>query len=265
MIQVIDCNQTHVNLDDLSDFFRFRHRVFRERLGWEMPSLSHDDGEEVDQFDTDTAVYMLHRDESGEVVAGLRLLPTDRPYLLGDCFGDMIDGTAPRHSRVYEVTRLAVDPDAARKKSTSAYLKVLIWGLMQWGLEHGVAGYVSLSYLGMERLLRHSGCRFQRLSAVQPIAGRKSVALQFEIASDIRDCCQGQIDPDLAADLSLASVTSETSVPVMSAGTTSAHDTLLKTHARSKAPFKDIGLAAIAQIGAAGAATNSRFQHLQAH
>lgn len=206
MIQVIDCNQPYANLEDLKDFFRFRHRIFRKRLGWDMPSLSHDDGEEVDQFDTDTAVYMLHRDKSGKVVAGLRLLPTDQPYLLGDCFGDMIDGSAPRHARVYEVTRLAVDPDAARKKGTSAYLKVLIWGLMQWGLEHGATGYVSLSYLGMERLLRQSGCRFKRLSGVKSIAGRKSVALRFEIASDIRGCCEAQIDPDLAQCLSLASV-----------------------------------------------------------
>ncbi|AGT09205.1 acyl-homoserine-lactone synthase [Paracoccus aminophilus] len=197
MIQLIDCTKTHASHEDINDFFEFRHQIFRERLGWDMPSLSPCDTHEVDQFDTENAIYMLHRGIDGKIVAGLRLLPTNLPYLLGDCFDWMLDEAAPRQSNVFEVTRLAVCPDAARCNGASAYLRVLIWGLMEYGLQNKVKNYVSLSYLGMERLLRQSGCQFQRLSAPKPIAGRKSVALQFDIMSGIRDRCRALIDPKL--------------------------------------------------------------------
>ncbi|MEL6522219.1 MAG: acyl-homoserine-lactone synthase [Pseudomonadota bacterium] len=194
MVDVIECASATANRRDLEDFFRFRHRIFTDQLGWDTPNFAQNAGMEIDDFDDGSAVYMFHRDESGQIVAGLRLLQTMKPYLLGDRFGNMVDGAVPRAPNLFEVTRLAVDPDAARKHGASTLLRLLVWGLMEYGLKRSVAGYVSLSYLAMERLLRNSGCRFRRLGAPVPIDGRASVALRFEVGQDIRDCCAAALE-----------------------------------------------------------------------
>lgn len=193
MIHVIDTSNRDTCQDLLTSFFRLRHRVFRERLGWEHAGSGDAEGMELDEFDLDDSVYLVIAEDDGEVVAGLRLLRTTRTYLLGDRFASMIDGRAPRDEHVLEVTRLVVDPATGRASARSALLLKLVWGLQDFGLASGARRYVSLSYVGIERLLLGSGCRFRRLGEAETIGRRACVALSFEIAPDILESCANKL------------------------------------------------------------------------
>jgi acyl-homoserine lactone synthase len=72
---------------ELDRFFVERHRIYVEELHWRDPSP---DGREIDQFDTDEAVYLIGI-EDGRVITGSRFLPTSLPHLLSEVFPHLCD------------------------------------------------------------------------------------------------------------------------------------------------------------------------------
>ena len=90
----------------------YRHKVFVEQLGWELQTQ---DGAERDQFDRPDTVYVVAQDDNGHVSGCARLLPTTRPYLLGEVFPQLLNGLLPPCSPdVWELSRFAaVDLNSA--------------------------------------------------------------------------------------------------------------------------------------------------------
>lgn len=83
----------------------YRHKVFVEQLGWELRTQ---DGAELDQFDRPDTVYVVAQDGEGHVYGCARLLPTTRPYLLGEVFPQLLNGLPPpRSPDVWELSRFA--------------------------------------------------------------------------------------------------------------------------------------------------------------
>lgn len=71
----------------------YRHKVFVERLGWQLQA---EDGFEFDQFDRPDTVYVI------------TLLPTTRPYVLGEVFPQLMrDLPVPDSPEVWELSRFA--------------------------------------------------------------------------------------------------------------------------------------------------------------
>ena len=58
---------------DLWEMHRLRTRVFKDRMGWQIPILS---GMEIDGYDAIDPYYMMIRSESGTVCGCWRMLPT---------------------------------------------------------------------------------------------------------------------------------------------------------------------------------------------
>jgi N-acyl-L-homoserine lactone synthetase len=189
MIQTITKQNSQEHQDLLRSFFQLRYRVFTQRLKWTSDQSSQMQEIERDEFDNDDAEYMVICNRQGDVVAGLRLLKTTQRHLLGDVFGHMVRGVSPRGQRVREVTRFVVDPCRERTNGDDTLVLQLVWGLQTYGLMTGLSRYVSLSYVGIERILKSAGCLFQRLGDPVSIDGRLSVALEFQISSEVRDRC----------------------------------------------------------------------------
>jgi N-acyl-L-homoserine lactone synthetase len=189
MIQMITQKNAHECRDLLHSFLELRYRVFTQRLKWMSDDLSNEEQIERDEFDNDNAEYMVVCNRQGDVVAGLRLLQTMQRHLLGDVFGHMVRGTAPRGESVREVTRFVVDPCRERTNGNDTLVLQLVWGLQTYGLMTGLSRYVSLSYIGIERILKGAGCLFHRLGDPVSIDGRLSVALEFQISDEVRDRC----------------------------------------------------------------------------
>lgn len=82
----------------LSRVSSYRHKVFVEMLGWELQTQN---GVELDQFDRPDTLYVITQDEQGRVNGCARLLPTHRPYLLGEVFPQLLNGLPPPARQTY--------------------------------------------------------------------------------------------------------------------------------------------------------------------
>src|SRR5436305_7495939 len=103
MIQLVTTSDRPRFDRELKEMFRERKRVFVDRLGWEVPVVA---GEfEIDQFDTDDAVYFLALDANGTQLGSCRLLPTTRPHLMSEVFPHLCERGVPTGPDVWEITR----------------------------------------------------------------------------------------------------------------------------------------------------------------
>jgi N-acyl-L-homoserine lactone synthetase len=160
----------------------YRHQVFVERLGWELPSQP---GYEQDQFDRADTVHVVARNAAGQIVGCGRLLPTSGPYLLGEVFPHLLNGMAAPHSdRVWELSRFAaMSPAGAEPAHRQDYVaeRVLLQALRHCAA-HGVTQLVAVSTPPVERLLLRAGVHCQRLGPPDMAGGKPVIA--FVIAVD---------------------------------------------------------------------------------
>ena len=97
------------NRFDLRAIHVLRAKVFRDRMGWEVPVLA---GMEIDGYDALEPHYMVIRNDENNVCGCWRMLPTDGPYMLKDTFSELLHGTkAPENARVWELSRFAIETD----------------------------------------------------------------------------------------------------------------------------------------------------------
>jgi len=160
----------------------YRHQVFVERLGWELPSQP---GYEQDQFDRADTVHVVARNGSGDIVGCGRLLPTSGPYLLQEVFPQLLNGmTVPRSEKVWELSRFAaMAQEGAEPAKRNDYVaeRVLLQAL-RFCKSQDVTHLLAVSTPPVERLLLRAGVRCQRLGPPDMAGGKPVIA--FVIAVD---------------------------------------------------------------------------------
>lgn len=163
---------------------RYRYKVFVEMLGWELDTPP---GLERDQFDHAGTLYLAARDEQQNVVGTARLLPTTSPYLLGDVFPQLMGGAEPpKDSEVWELSRFAaVDFTAPNGGALGQFSSPVAVGLLEKSIElaaaQGAKRLITVSPLGIERLLRREGFRAHRAAPPQIIDGHPIFACWIEV------------------------------------------------------------------------------------
>lgn len=164
---------------------KYRYKVFVETLGWDLVT---EQGRERDQFDSDETIYLAVQDESGNIVGTGRLLPTTGPYLLGDVFPQLMgDAEPPRDSRVWELSRFAaVDFNAPAGSALSQFSSEVAVALLRTALDvakcNGAEHIITVSPLGVERLLRRNHFRAHRAAPPQIIDGHPIFACWIDVA-----------------------------------------------------------------------------------
>jgi N-acyl-L-homoserine lactone synthetase len=147
----------------LDGMFRLRHKVFYERLGWDVGSLH---GRERDDFDDCDPVYVIsYVEESREVTGCCRLLPTDGPFMLRDVFPQALRGAeAPCDPAVWEISRLATGQEWSRTVSAGfgPFARALLLEAFRWVDRHGDT-VVAVSSVAVERSLHAMGVPSRRL------------------------------------------------------------------------------------------------------
>jgi len=111
MIEAFSLATAHLYQDALASQARLRYRVFVRQRG-----LCHSfyNDLEYDEFDTPSAIYLVWRDPRGIVRGLVRLLQTDRPYMLKIYWPELVGTRAlPNSSRIFEMTRVCVDKGVA--------------------------------------------------------------------------------------------------------------------------------------------------------
>jgi N-acyl-L-homoserine lactone synthetase len=161
----------------------YRHKVFIEQLGWDLRTQN---GEELDQFDRPDTVYVVARDEEGHVSGCARLLPTTRPYLLGDVFPQLLNGLLPPNSPdVWELSRFAavdLNNQASTQGQFSSPVAIeLLQESIACAAAHGAKRLITVSPIGVERLLRRAGFHAHRAGPPMIIDGHPIFACWIEI------------------------------------------------------------------------------------
>jgi N-acyl-L-homoserine lactone synthetase len=163
---------------------RYRHRIFVEQLGWQLQTHN---GHEIDQFDRPDTVYVVAQDDEGRVFGCARLLPTTRPYLLGEIFPHLLNGLAPPCApEVWELSRFsAVDLVGSATTPVGRFSSTVAIQLLQESLAcaagHGAKQVITVSPLGVERLLRAAGFTAHRAGPPIVVAGHPIFACIIDV------------------------------------------------------------------------------------
>ena len=83
MMQLITADHYGHFVNDLAEMHRLRHRVFKERLAWEVQTSG---DMEIDEFDALHPAYLIQRASDNRVQGCVRLLPSIGPTMLRDIF-----------------------------------------------------------------------------------------------------------------------------------------------------------------------------------
>jgi len=166
---------------------RYRHEVFVKKLGWSLKSF---DGAELDQFDRPDTVYVVAQDAQGQVNGCARLLPTNQPYLLSEVFPQLMNGLEPpRSSCVWELSRFAAidfnnQANSLGGQAISPIALELLREAITYVASRGGRRLISVSPVGVERLLCSAGICAQRVGPPVVVDGFPLIACWIEIESD---------------------------------------------------------------------------------
>lgn len=166
-MQFISGEPTVLHPDLMVGMARYRYKVFVKKLGWQ---LQCENSLEFDQFDREDTVYVVAQNDAAEVVGTARLLPTTRPYLLGEVFPQLLHGAQPPCSpEVWELSRFAAvdfaaDTGSALEQFSSPIMRNLLRTSMACAAARGAKRFITVSPLGVERLLRRLGFQAHRLA-----------------------------------------------------------------------------------------------------
>lgn len=176
--QVI-CNKNikDYEIELLRKMHQLRYKTFFQKLHWSK-GLDIIDEMEFDNFDNPDAKFLIHINSKNIVDACTRLLPTNKPYLLGNCYSDFITKEPiPSHPDIYETTRFVVDNE---QSDVSQLLPKTIAAMLCWGIQNNVKNFVSLTTAGtFVKALRRLGWDPQELGPEMKTPDDTAVALKY--------------------------------------------------------------------------------------
>lgn len=166
--------------------YRLRATQFSQRRGWRVVV---EDGFERDRFDDLNPLYLCLVDSEYQLLASLRLLPTVGPHMLSDVFPEVM-GTSGivRHPLVWESSRFCVDTNSVRAfgdDGVNVLTRSILAGLFATAHKAGMQNIISVYDLFVERILRRSGCVFERLGPVVRYDDLKTVGGLFEVSDAV--------------------------------------------------------------------------------
>lgn len=165
-----------------NELYRFRNRVFSDRLGWDVESRR---GLERDNFDKPDTHWVLIEDEQG-LCGCIRLLSCAQDYMLPSIFPTALAGEAPpRGNDVWELTRLAIDADRAPRldNGISELTCVIFREVLAFAREQGIRELVAVVSLPVERIFRRLGLPIERLGHRQAVdlGAVRGVGIRFHL------------------------------------------------------------------------------------
>lgn len=183
--------RNNFNRGDLRDIHVLRAKVFRDRMGWDVPVLG---GMEIDGYDALEPHYMVIRNDTGRVCGCWRMMPTDGPYMLKDTFPQLLDGaSAPEHEKVWELSRFAIETEGDNSFGFAERAMEAMRGIVNFADEHGIQKYVTVTTPAIERLLRHAGVEIVRMGSIQRIGVERAVALEIRLGQQTRTALFGNL------------------------------------------------------------------------
>ncbi len=182
MVAVVSAANRSDHEATVAQMHRDRKAVFVDTLKWDIPVV---DGEfEMDEYDTEDAVYLIAEDpKTGVHLGSVRLVCTDGPHLLGDKFGFLCEGDVPVGPDVWEITRLCTMPGLTPAAALGIRMQ-LVMGLIEYALEHGIKRYTMMTHTAYLSTLLAVGWEIEPLGLPADIAGEPVGALEISVTPE---------------------------------------------------------------------------------
>ena len=162
----------------LRAMFEARKSVFIDLLKWDVPVL---DGRfEMDQFDDEHAHYLILTTPQGEHLGSARLLPTERPHILGDLFPQLCAGPVPRGRHIMEITRFCLSR-GLRAAERRRVRDRLVHSLVRYALDNDIRIYTGVADTPWLKQILGFGWRCRPLGVPMRVGNHDLGALRIEI------------------------------------------------------------------------------------
>lgn len=175
--------------DHINEMYRLRARVFRDRMGWDIPTIA---GMEIDGYDALGPHYMLIQDSTKHVRGCWRLMPTEGPNMLKNTFPQLLDGRdAPVGRHIWELSRFAIETEGEQTFGFADLTMHAIHELVTFADRMGITRYVTVTTTPIERLLRRTGIDVSRLGPPMQIGVERAIALDIAVTPKTRNALFG--------------------------------------------------------------------------
>lgn len=185
MITVIPGQWRDQHPDLIDQMHRLRRNVFYERLKWQVTVINR---WEIDGYDALDPLYVLSLDDSGQVIGGLRLLPTTGFNMLNDTFPQLLpDGVRIESPLIWESSRFTVRMTGDMKvdgPTISRATAELGLALNEIGKAVALTHIVTVYDRAMHRMLTRCGCAGEPLGPSQCIGGVETYAVIYEVGPE---------------------------------------------------------------------------------
>lgn len=178
MLHIIQFRHPDPREPIIGAMFEARKRVFIDLLRWDLPIT--DDRFEIDEFDSAYAIYLVVTDRSGAHLASARLLPTDRPHILGTLFAELCEDEVPVGPKTFEITRFCLERRIATSARRAAR-DTLVAAIADFALAHGIDTYTGVAELGWLQQILAFGWYCQPLGLPRVVGGMMLGALEIRI------------------------------------------------------------------------------------
>jgi acyl-homoserine lactone synthase len=137
-IHVVQRDNRHLYESYFDPYFRLRHDIYVKQRKW--MALDRPDGREIDQFDTEDAVYLFCLD-GGQLIGAMRAVPTLSPTLMSEIFPYLSIRGPIHRPDVYELTRIFVIPERRGEHAGPRIEMLLLTAIMEYGISIGLTGF----------------------------------------------------------------------------------------------------------------------------
>ncbi len=154
MVYLITPNEYSTHRDDLDAMYRLRHKVFFEKLKWQVNS---EDGMEKDEYDENNTYYLIFKDKNNIVRGCQRYIPMNNPCMFDGPFDFVLSNLKDyKNAQHWEASRMAVDYDFAegytKEDAKNVCCRILAASVL-FGLDAEIKSFVTLSYPSPARIL----------------------------------------------------------------------------------------------------------------
>lgn len=171
------------NATDQDMAYRLRHKIFVDELGWVAPQTG---GLEIDSYDGNGMVPLGLFDQTGRLIAHLRITLPQRTFMMEREFTALIETPIRKTNGTVEVSRVCTEADTRTTRIITPFGKIYVSMLLYKGLYHWCyQNYINDMCMVIEnklfRLLRMSGfpCKKMGKPTIMP-DGVSAVAVRVD-------------------------------------------------------------------------------------
>jgi acyl homoserine lactone synthase len=154
MIYLVTPENYFLHRDDLDAMYRLRHKIFFEKLNWQVKS---DSGMEKDEYDENNTYYLIYKDKNNIVRGCQRYISMINSCMFDGPFDFILQNLKDfKKPEYWEASRLAVDYDYD-EHYTKEYGITVCQGIfaasLHFALKQGIKKFLTLSYPSVARIL----------------------------------------------------------------------------------------------------------------